>query len=388
MIVDAEGARTQCAGHLVALLDVGGPDAAGQAEGGIVGDAQRVVVVLVLDDAQHGTEDLLLRDPHRVVDVPEHGLVDEPALVEAFGDTATECDLGALFLADLDVALHALLLGLVGHGADDRFGVGRQAEGQLVDGGDEGVDNFLVPVGRGENPARGVAGLTGDEEHLAEETLDRVVEVGVVADDGGGLAAEFQGDRTHQRGTCLADRPAHLDAAGERDLVDIGVRHQILAGLHASGDHVEHAARNAGGLEGLGEADVIEARLRGRLDHYRAAGQQCWGVLHHSADLRPVPWRNGADHAVRCLLNHHVEALVHGVVRGPAHLPLVGVDVLRVVAQQFRGDRHLPELGLGDRRTHLGDHGVGHLVGALVEFVGDASEYVGPLAVRHPRPRT
>src|SRR6516165_2683903 len=58
------------------------PHGAAQAVVGVVGDLHRVVVTVVGDDDEHGTEDLLLGDLHLVVDVGEDGRLDVPALGE------------------------------------------------------------------------------------------------------------------------------------------------------------------------------------------------------------------------------------------------------------------------------------------------------------------
>jgi hypothetical protein len=54
--------------------------------------------------------------------------------------------------------------------------------------------------------------------------LDRVVEVRVVKDDGGGFAAEFQRDLFEVGLACgLEEETAGTGGAGEGDLVDVGV---------------------------------------------------------------------------------------------------------------------------------------------------------------------
>ena len=72
------------------MLDVGGVDRAGEAVVGVVRDLHGLVLTVVRNDAEDRSEDLLLRDRHRVVDVGEDGRVDVPALVEAGRTAATE----------------------------------------------------------------------------------------------------------------------------------------------------------------------------------------------------------------------------------------------------------------------------------------------------------
>src|SRR5690606_41249842 len=52
---------------------VAGPDARCQAKGRVVGLGDQVVFVIERDDAQHGAEDLLLRDVGAVVDAGNDG---------------------------------------------------------------------------------------------------------------------------------------------------------------------------------------------------------------------------------------------------------------------------------------------------------------------------
>src|ERR1700728_547561 len=88
------------------------PDRAAQSVGGIIRDLHGLLVSVVRDDRDYRPEDLLLGDPHAVVDVHEHGGLDEPAAVDPLRTTATDRDLGALFLTDLDVSLYPVALAL------------------------------------------------------------------------------------------------------------------------------------------------------------------------------------------------------------------------------------------------------------------------------------
>src|SRR3954469_21835415 len=78
VIVDAGGRQIDHhhAGLAVALVvrgvfQAGGADAGGEAELGVVGDRQRLVVVLGADDGGDGAEDLLARNAHVVVGLGE-----------------------------------------------------------------------------------------------------------------------------------------------------------------------------------------------------------------------------------------------------------------------------------------------------------------------------
>ena len=84
---------------------------------------------------QHGPEDLLLGDGHRVVDVGEQRRLDEVALGHVLGYAAAGDEAGALRLALLDVAEHPLLLALGDLRPLQYRGVGRVAVLVLLDRG-------------------------------------------------------------------------------------------------------------------------------------------------------------------------------------------------------------------------------------------------------------
>src|SRR3982751_294906 len=108
--VHPDRARARLLGEALQLADVAAPHAGGEAVGRAVGNPQSVGLVLELDDADDGPEDLLLRDPHLVRDIREHRGADE---VAAVADLLATGDEGrALLPADLDIVedrLHLLL---------------------------------------------------------------------------------------------------------------------------------------------------------------------------------------------------------------------------------------------------------------------------------------
>src|SRR5262245_41421973 len=108
--VHGHAAGTHAARDLVAALLVRRVHGAVQAVHRAVRFLDGVVDVLVGDERHDGSKDLLARDCHRLVDVAEHGWLDEVATVEAFRPAAAEDELRALGLALADVALHALEL--------------------------------------------------------------------------------------------------------------------------------------------------------------------------------------------------------------------------------------------------------------------------------------
>src|SRR5665647_619007 len=109
--VDPGDAGAQRLDHAHGLGDVLRPDGARQAVDGVVGDRDGFLLALERDHDQHGPEDLLLGDAHRVVDVHEdRGLVVVAAALQAMPAGGKR---GAFVVADLHVLLDGRELLLV-----------------------------------------------------------------------------------------------------------------------------------------------------------------------------------------------------------------------------------------------------------------------------------
>src|SRR5205807_3449380 len=78
--VDIQCAGADSAGYTERPVERAGVHRATEPVHALVGDADRVVVVLERDHDEHRAEDLLLGDRHRVVDVGEQRRLDEVAL--------------------------------------------------------------------------------------------------------------------------------------------------------------------------------------------------------------------------------------------------------------------------------------------------------------------
>src|SRR5262249_52717273 len=171
-------------GDLPGALDVRRRDVARQTIERVVGDLDRLVLVLVVDDGEHRAEDLLAGDGHVVADVGEDRGPDEVALLDALGPTgAAGHELRALFHALLDEALHLLELRLAGERADvDTVGRGVTDDHRLggVLGGRDGLGH-LRP--RDQHARRRVARLAGVEDAALHARHDGRRDVGVVQDD-------------------------------------------------------------------------------------------------------------------------------------------------------------------------------------------------------------
>ncbi len=104
------------------------------------------------------------------------------------------------------------------------------------------------------------------EEDRAGGSGDGGVEIGVVENDVGGFAAEFERDFFEVAGAGLDDELADFGRAGEGDFVHVGMRGECGAGGFAeAGDDVDHAFGEAGGFDEFAEADRGEWSLFGGL---------------------------------------------------------------------------------------------------------------------------
>src|SRR5262245_49571141 len=122
--VEADEARAQPARDRHCAIQRARHDVAGEPVDAVIGDLDRVLLVLVRDHHEDGTEDLLLRDRHGVVDVDEQRRLDPEARV-APGRRVGAADeqLGALVDALLDVAEDAPSLLGRDHRAAQRAGL-------------------------------------------------------------------------------------------------------------------------------------------------------------------------------------------------------------------------------------------------------------------------
>lgn len=136
------------------------------------------------------------------------------------------------------------------------------------------LQEFVLDALLDVDTGRGAADLAVVEEDTHVAPLDGVVNVGVFKDDGGRLAAEFEGDLLEVGlGGGLQEETAGTGGAGEGDLVDLGVLDDGSAGGRAvARDDVEDTSREGLGDE-LGEEESRERGLFGRLEDLLTASE-------------------------------------------------------------------------------------------------------------------
>ena len=149
-------------------------------------------------------------------------------------------------------------------------------------------------------PRARAAALAVIEEDGAGRAGNGGVQIGVVENDVGRFAAQFERDLLQIARGGLHDQLAHFGRAGERDLIDVRMRGQRGAGGFAETRHdIHHAVGNAGFLNQFAQAQRGERRLLGGLQHHGAAGRQRRAELPGGHQQREIPGNDLADHADR-----------------------------------------------------------------------------------------
>jgi len=124
-------------GHGHGPVLIGAPHPAGQSVDHAVGDAHGVVVVLIAEDREYRSEDLLLGDLHVGGDLGEHGGLHEEPGVEALRCARSPDDhLGAVVDTVDTVADVAL----------DPFALGRRRQGPSCTPSSNGLPTIIAPA--------------------------------------------------------------------------------------------------------------------------------------------------------------------------------------------------------------------------------------------------
>ena len=127
MVVDPDDAGLDGGRHPMGAADVAGADRGRKTERGIIGEAQRVGLVLERRHRGEGPEHFLLEDAHVGFDVGKHRRLDEIAVVMAghLGRDAAGDQPRAVFMAEARIGQHAIALPRRDHRAE----LGRGIEG-------------------------------------------------------------------------------------------------------------------------------------------------------------------------------------------------------------------------------------------------------------------
>jgi len=321
------------------------PHAGHQAEGGAVGDLQRLGLVVERDHRLHWPEDLFLRDAVAGVHVGHQRGRHVAALGRQAGrQRRLGGDVQAAVAHHRQIALDDLLLAA----ADDRAHVHEHAALH-------------------QDARRRRASLARVLDAGVHQEGQRGVEVGVVEHELRALAAEFQRHRHRVLGGRGLYQAAHVHRARERHVPHARVRRQRRAGFFAQArHHVQRAGRQAGLNGDAHEGQRGETGLFGRLQHAGVAHGQRRADAAADDLHRVVPGHDVRGHAVRFAQRQRGVAVDEG--DGLAH-HLVGRAAVKL---QVARQRHRVGAALLQRLAHvqrlqprqfigLGQYGRAHL---------------------------
>src|SRR5579863_216927 len=173
----------------------------------IVRYPDRILFVLVGDDREDGPENLFPGDCHIILHIDKYRGFDEITRLEAGRMSfASDKHLCTFFNTLANVGLHTLILLLVHHWSDGGFWVGRIADWKCARGGQDRPCDFLEATRRHEEPGPSDASLTAVQEPDDERIRDGLLEIGIIKQNVGRLAAQLERDALHRRSTFAHDR--------------------------------------------------------------------------------------------------------------------------------------------------------------------------------------
>src|SRR5580693_9780040 len=250
--VDPDRAGLEALSHGERSPDALGPHACRKAVPRVVGDLDRLFLVVERDHREDRAEDFLLRNAHLGLDLGEDGRLDEPSF-SAFGTrglTAAEHARGALAFGDFDVVEHLLELWPGRYRPDLSRVEQRVAHARGLAERNEFVDELVVDRTMDQCAGACDASLAGRGENARDNALDGVVDSGVLEHDIGRFAAKLERDRLDGPRGKLVDALSGAVAPSEGDLRDIRMSDKTFTDLRAkSRQDIHHTGRKAGFLE-------------------------------------------------------------------------------------------------------------------------------------------
>ena len=188
------------------------------------------------------------------------------------------------------------------------------------------------------------------------------LDVGVLEDDAGALAAELEQRALHGARRLLADLHAHLGRSGEADAVHVVGIHQCGGGGRTVAvDEVDHPGREADVVEDADELHDGERVLRRRLHDDGVAGRQRRRHLAGHVDHREVVGGDAGHHAERLAVDHAADdpagrqrRRLRGLGEQRRLQHAAGVAGVALEAVGRHGHLHARADGRG--RPGLGDH--------------------------------
>ena len=181
-----------------------------------------------------------------------------------------------------------------GERAHLRLGIERIADPYRRQSRRQRIDQGVMASTRNDQARDGCAGLAGHADRRHRERVGNCLDVVVVEDHAGRLPTQLEGASSEAFTTEGRDPAPGHRRTGEGDLVDPRIAHERLADLSAGGDAVQDPRRQPDRFGHFGEHVHRAHRLGRRLQHDRAAGEQCGRHLERGSRHGRVPGNDRA----------------------------------------------------------------------------------------------
>src|SRR5690554_4447535 len=211
-LVDADHAVLEPLHDAPDTAVVPGIEVGGKAEGGVVGHGDRLLLVAEAEHRRQRAEGLLAGHRHLRSGIGDHGGGVE-ALAQRMGGAAAQ-QAPALGHGVVHVALHLVDGGLVDQRADHHARLATVTHRHRRDLRGQGLDEGVVDPLLDQEAVGADAGLTGVTVLGGDGPGHGGVEVGIVEDDKGSVAAELHGGLLDGAGTLGQQLLAHGSGAG------------------------------------------------------------------------------------------------------------------------------------------------------------------------------
>ena len=308
------------------------PHVARQPEFRGVGVSDGIFERVVFMDGENRAENLLTRCLHSLVHAREHRGLHEIAGGLPFGLCAVSPagDAGSVAYRRFDIADDVCEV----IGRDERPHIGIFIHGVAYVDSLDALFNLLderIVDGRREKQAGACeTDLALAGEHLAHDAVSGLVEVGILTNDDGALAAKFRKHGRHVRGGESQDFQAALRAAREDDFPDVRVAHNLRARrAPRTRDDVDHPRREPGLFDQFSEIKHRGQGDGGGLDDHRVAAGQGGGQPPGHELERGVPG-NDDGHDAQGLSRRIHEPIVHEGLRAALHLARPSGEILEM----------------------------------------------------------
>jgi hypothetical protein len=234
-----------------------------------------------------------------------------------------------------------------------------------------------------------IAALAMVEEDAGGCALDGGIDIGIVQDDVGRLAAQFQAHPAQIVRGGLDDQLADFGRAGEGDLVDIRMRGQCRArGFAKAGHDIDYAVGKPGFQQQLAQLQAGQRRFFRYLEHHGAAGGERGAQLPGRHQQREIPGNDLAHHADRFGPDEGVIFTRRYQVRKGDGLAFDLGGPAGHVVEQVGGQRHVRDAGHGEWLAIVQAFQLRQLVQMLQDQVADLVDHAAARRRAHLAPRS